>query len=63
MKTALKTAIEAAMYLRASNAWASHDKWTRDWWRAEVDLQHTQRGYWDWVFNNIEQDEDIKSKE
>lgn len=37
-----------------SNGWGEHPDWPRQVWREDVINENTQCGYWEWVFNNIQ---------
>lgn len=37
--------------------WGEHPDWSRPDWRDEVVKEDTQCGYWEWVFNKVQEEE------
>lgn len=37
-----------------SGGWGENPEWPRQVWREEVLNEDTQCGYWDWVYNNVQ---------
>lgn len=46
----------AEKYATSDGSWGTHPRFTRRQWHNEVLNENTQRGYWDWVVAQIEQE-------
>ena len=46
----------AEKYAAPDGSWGTHPRFTRRQWHNEVLNENTQRGYWDWVVAQIEQE-------
>lgn len=40
-----------------SGGWGEHPDWPSQVWREEVQNENTQCGYWEWVYNNVQNGE------
>jgi len=50
----LRHAAEAAEH---DDPWSSFGKYPVSDWRHHVSCDYTREGYWDWVYNNIENED------
>ena len=48
--------------IRYGDYWASHPVHGVEDWKAEVSNGDTRQGYWDWVLEAIERDEEIEAE-
>jgi hypothetical protein len=42
--------------LKSKDFWSEHSKWSRSYWRDEIEDRSTQLGYWDWLRHRLEED-------
>jgi hypothetical protein len=55
-----KALLDAAIAHRDSASHESHEEYTREEWKDDVQAGDTQLGYWDWVIHNLESHEEAE---
>ena len=56
-ETAL-TVLELEDKYTGGAGWGEHPDWPRQDWRQEVASEDTQVGYWEWVFNKVQSEDE-----